>query len=132
MTVTRTLHKKWIWVFSVFIAIIPTHLLCQCRQTIPKLNFKEPYSSSEREIKFRRCLFMSSIKREIRHFQLWSCKKGKKMYKKVWCTCKVVVLLIKPIVFLMFSLLSASLDLKVPNKATDAYKNAAYESYWCA
>ena len=25
------------------------------------------------------------------------------MYKKVWCTCKVVVLLIKPIVFLTFS-----------------------------
>ena len=36
------------------------------------------------------------------------------MYKKVWCTCKVVVLLIKPIVFLTFSLSSASLDLKVP------------------
>ena len=37
------------------------------------------------------------------------------MYKKAWCTCKVVVLLIKPIVFLTFSLPSASLDLKVPN-----------------
>ena len=37
------------------------------------------------------------------------------MYKKAWCTCKVVVLLIKPIVFfLTFSLRSASLDLKVP------------------
>ena len=35
------------------------------------------------------------------------------MYKKAWCTCKVVVLLIKPIVFLTFSLPSASLDLKV-------------------
>ena len=37
------------------------------------------------------------------------------MYKKAWCTCKVVVLLIKPIVFLTFSLPSASLDVKVPN-----------------
>ena len=36
------------------------------------------------------------------------------MYKKAWCTCKVVVLLIKPIVFVTFSLPSASLDLKVP------------------
>ena len=39
------------------------------------------------------------------------------MYKKPGCTCKVVVLLIKPIVFfffLTFSLPSASLDLKVP------------------
>ena len=35
------------------------------------------------------------------------------MYKKAWCTCKVVVLLIKPIVVLTFSLPSASLDLKV-------------------
>ena len=38
------------------------------------------------------------------------------MYKKPGCTCKVVVLLIKPFVlfFLTFSLPSASLDLKVP------------------
>ena len=36
------------------------------------------------------------------------------MYKKARCTCKVVVLLIKPIVFLTFSLPSASWDLKVP------------------
>ena len=37
------------------------------------------------------------------------------MYKKAWCTCKVIVLQIKPIVVLTFSLPSASLDLKVPN-----------------
>ena len=38
------------------------------------------------------------------------------MYKKAWCTCKVV-LLIKPIVFFFtFSLPSASLDFKFPNK----------------
>ena len=37
------------------------------------------------------------------------------MYKKVRCTCEVVVLLIKPIAFLTFSLSSESLDLKVPN-----------------
>ena len=35
------------------------------------------------------------------------------MYKKAWCTRKVVVLLIKPIVHLTFSLPFASLDLKV-------------------
>ena len=39
------------------------------------------------------------------------------MYKKVRCTCEAVVLLIKPIVFLTFSLSSASLDLKVPSKS---------------
>ena len=37
----------------------------------------------------------------------------KKMYRKVWCNCKVVVLLIKPISFLTFLLLSPSSDLKV-------------------
>ena len=35
------------------------------------------------------------------------------MNEKVCCTCEVVVLLIKPIVFLTFSLSSASLHLKV-------------------
>ena len=36
------------------------------------------------------------------------------MNKKVCCTCEVVVLLIKPIVFLTFYMSSASLDLKLP------------------
>ena len=39
------------------------------------------------------------------------------MYKKVWCTCKIVVLLIKPIAFVVFPLPSPSSDLKVPNKS---------------
>ena len=47
-------------------------------------------------------------------FTSQSCKNGNEMYKKAWCTCEVVVLLIKPIVFLTFSLSSALLDLKVP------------------
>ena len=58
-TATRTSLKRWICVPSVFIAIIPTHL-----------NFRGPYRSSKREIKFRRCLFTSSIKRKIRHFHV--------------------------------------------------------------
>ena len=36
------------------------------------------------------------------------------MYKKACCMSKVIVLLIKPIVFLTFLLPSATLDLKVP------------------
>ena len=36
------------------------------------------------------------------------------MYKKVWYTCKVVVLLFKPIALMTFSLSSLSSDLKVP------------------
>ena len=37
------------------------------------------------------------------------------MYKQARCTCKVIVLLIKPIVIFTFSLPSVSLDLKFPD-----------------
>ena len=54
-------------------------------------------------------------KPEIRHFHVVVVhKKSKEMYEKVWCKCKVVVLLIKPIDFLTFWLPSPSSDLKVP------------------
>ena len=39
------------------------------------------------------------------------------MYKKAWCTPKIVVLLIKPIVFVAFPFPSPKSDLKVPNIA---------------
>ena len=83
-TATRTSLKKWICVLSVFTAIIPTTYFVKCtRRTLLKLNFKWPYSSSEREIKFRRCLFTSPLKREIRHFSRRSrAKTGKKCTKK--------------------------------------------------
>ena len=70
----KLLFKKWICVFSTFIAIIPTHLYCREKsmRTLLELNSYEPYSSSRK--------------------------------KKVWCTCKIVLLLIKPIVFLKFLL----------------------------
>ena len=48
------------------------------------------------------------------------------MYKKAWCTCEVVVLLIKPIVFLTFSLPFASLDLTVPNDAGSSERTTYY------
>ena len=42
-----------------------------------------------------------------RSFTFHSCSDGKEMYKNAWCTCKVVVLLIKPTsTFLPSSLLS--------------------------
>ena len=50
----------------------------------------------ERKIRLRLAFFINC---GIRHFNFTSqsCSDGKEMYKKVWCTCKVVVLLIKPI-----------------------------------
>ena len=40
--------QKWIFVLSVFITIIPTHLLCQMQANPPDLNSKGPYPSLER------------------------------------------------------------------------------------
>lgn len=47
-------------------------------------------------------------------FTSQSCSDGKEMYKRVWCTCKIVGLLIEPIVFLSFLFLSPLSSLKLP------------------
>ena len=54
----------------------------RCRRTLLKLNFKGPYPSSERELKFRRCLFTSSIKHEIRHFHVVVVQKRERNVQK--------------------------------------------------
>ena len=116
-TATRTSLKKWICVLSVFTAIIPTTYFVKCtRRTLLKLNFKWPYSSSEREIKFRRCLFTSPLKREIRHFHVEVVQKQERNVQKNVMHVQSCCLLMKPVLFFFtFSLPSASLDLKVPD-----------------
>ena len=47
-------------------------------------------------------------KKKLGIFTSKSCKDGKEMNKKAWCTCKVVVLRDKPIAFLTSSLPSPS------------------------
>ena len=56
---------------------------------------------------------------------------AKKCTKKAWCTCKVVVLLIKPIAFLPLSLPSASSLLKLPNVGLvgEGYGGSFQEKY---
>ena len=85
---------------------------CNCRQTLLELNSQEPDPSSEGE----HYLFMSSIKCEIRHFYLvgvqWCQKKYRKCYPHT--KFKVVVLLVIPIPFWSFWLLSLPSDLRVP------------------
>ena len=80
----------------------------KCRRLSLELISWGPYSSLERERKIRRCLsvvFTSSIKREIRYSQeLVVQRRQWNVQKKVWCTCKIFVLLYKAIVFLTFSL----------------------------
>ena len=53
-----------VFFFSIFIAVIPTHLLCQLKANSPGAEIP----SSETGRKFRRRLFTSSIKREIKRF----------------------------------------------------------------
>ena len=101
VTATRTSLKKWMCVLSVVIEIIPTYF-AKCTRTLLNLNWKGPYSSSESEIKFCRCLFRFSVKHEISYFHVLVVQNGKEIYKKAWCTCKVVVSLIKPIDFSTF------------------------------
>ena len=99
-TATRTSLKKWICVLSVFTAIIPTTYFVKCtRRTLLKLNFKWPYSRSEREIKFRRCLFTSPLKREIRHFHVEVVQKQERNVQKNVMHVQSCCLLIKPFVF---------------------------------
>ena len=52
----------------------------------------------------------------------------KEMYKKVCCTCKVVVLLNESVVFLPFSLPSPSSLLKLPNIAWETVSKASVKS----
>ena len=67
--------------------------------------FKGPNSSSEREIN-RRCLSTSSITREIRHFYVAVVQNRERNVQKSVMHVRLV-LLIKPIAFLTFSLSSS-------------------------
>ena len=66
----------------------------KCRRTLLELNSSEPYLSSERKRKFSRGPFTSSMKR------------GKKMYKKAWHTCEIVVFLINCFFYVLVAVAS--------------------------
>ena len=65
---------------------------------------KEPYPSSEREIKFRRCLFTFSTKRVISHFHVVVVQKRQRIVQKSVMRVQSCRLLIKPTVFLLLLL----------------------------
>ena len=79
-----------------------------------EVNSWEPYPSSERERNFRRRSFNLSLRLILHiHLELENRRrnleaKAKTCTKKVCCTCKDVVLIVKPIVFSTFSLPSPS------------------------
>ena len=99
----------------MFIAIIPTHLLCQMWANPPEAEFQVTISKLRKRYKISSLLVYVLLKTRNKAFpRRCRVKTRKKCTKKVWCTCEVVVLLIKPFVFFTFSLPSASLDLKSP------------------
>ena len=77
---------------------LPTYFV-KCRRTLLEFNSSGPCPSSGREIKFPRCLFTYSIKREIRHFHVVVVqKRAKKCTEKRDALAKLLFCL-KPIVF---------------------------------
>ena len=56
-------------------------------------------------------------------FSWQSCSDGTEMYKKMWCTCKVVILLGQAIAFLTFSLSLQSLTLIADDNNTARYQS---------
>ena len=66
-------------------------------------------------MKFRRCLFTFSIKHEIRYFHVVVVQKRERNVQKSVRDARAKLLFcLLPIVFMTFSLTSASLDPKVP------------------
>ena len=89
----------------------------KCWQIFLKLNSYRLYRSSGKEKESRCLLFTPSTKREIRHFHVVIVQWRREMYKKAWCTCEIVVLLIQTGHFFPFSLPSPSPSslFKLPN-----------------
>ena len=112
-TATGTSVKKWICVLSVFIVIISTLLLCRMQASPPEAEYQGTISKLSERCKISSLLVYVLHKTRNQTFSGSREKTGKKCTKKFLCTCKVVVLLIKPIFFFTFSLPSASLG--VPN-----------------
>ena len=82
-TAMRMSLKKYKFGFLVFIAIIPSYTYyVKCTQTLLNLHSKGPYSSSEREIKFRCCLITFSIKHDISHLLIIVVQKRQNKVQK--------------------------------------------------
>ena len=78
------------------------------------MDFWRPLPSLEKERKIRRREFVSSIKRSIRKFHVLVMQCRQRNVPKRVMHVRVVVLVIKPIAFLTFSLPSPSSLLKLP------------------
>ena len=78
------------------------------------MDFWRPLPSLEKERKIRRRVFASSIKRSIRKFHVLVMQCRQRNVPRRVMHVRVVVLVIKPIAFLTFSLPSPSSLLNLP------------------
>ena len=103
--------EKWIHIFSVSIAIIPTRLLCQMQANSSGAEFLSTISKFMKRMNFVIACLRPSQNVKLGIFTGSRAVDGKEMYKKAWCTCKVVVLPCQAIAFFTFS---SPLHLKLP------------------
>ena len=92
LTTTKTSHEEWTHIFSVSIVIIPTHLLCQMQANSSGAEFLSTISKFMKRMNFVIACLRPSQNVKLGIFMGSRAVDGKEMYKKVWCTCKVVVL----------------------------------------
>ena len=113
---TKTSLKKWICTASNFIALIPSRVTSSnVGKCFWSWILKDCINVQEKKRKLLSCVpvldktWIQALSRCSRATTAQKCT------KKAWCTCIVVVLLIKPIAFWPFSLPSASSLLKLPS-----------------
>ena len=95
--------EKWIHIFSVSVVIIPTRLLFQIQANSSGAEFVSTISKFMRKMNFVTTCLRPSQNVKLGIFTGSRAVDGKEMYKKAWCTCKVVVLPCQAIVYLTFS-----------------------------
>ena len=103
--------EKWIHISLVSIVIIPTRLLCQMQANSSGAEFLSTISKFMKRMNFVIACLRPSQNVKLGIFTGSRAVDGKEMYKKAWCTCKVVVLPCQAIAFFTFS---SPLHLKLP------------------
>ena len=106
----KTLFQKYklqlttgIPIFSVFMVIIPTRLLCQMQVNSSGAEYLSTISKFMKRMNFVIACLRPSQNVKSGIFTGSCAIDGKEMYKKAWCTCKVVVLPCQAIAYLTFS-----------------------------
>ena len=102
---TETSHGKVnLYFCSVSIVIIPTRLLWQMQANSSGAEFLSTISKFMKRMNFVIACLRPSQNVKLGIFTGSRAVDGKEMYKKAWCTCKVVVLPCQAIAYLTFSL----------------------------